>query len=120
MVLKTHKCIYCLYSISIYIFTLKVFLGVLMISDEEIKGKILHKMSRKGKFSASHTSVDNLPKGFPAHEIGRVKAIVKEMKREGLFIVKPTFYGEQVSINLERPEDVLRLIHVFLRSKEML
>ncbi|MCK5334051.1 MAG: hypothetical protein KAJ24_06040 [Candidatus Aenigmarchaeota archaeon] len=75
-----------------------------MLSEEEIKGKILHKMSRKGKFRASHTSVDNLPKGFPGHEIGRVKTLVKEMKREGLLIVKPAFYGEQVSINLERHE----------------
>lgn len=90
------------------------------LTDEEIKGKILHKMSRKGKFSASHTATDNLSKGFPGHEIGRVKALVKEMKREGLLISKPTFYGEQVSINLEQHEEVLRLIDVFLRSKTMI
>jgi len=35
------------------------------MNDEEIKGKILHKLSRRGNFKASHTSIDNLPKGFP-------------------------------------------------------
>ncbi len=90
-----------------------------MLTDEEIKGKILHKMSRLGKFNASHTSVDNLPKGFPGHEIGRVKDIVKQMKREGLLMSKPTSYGEEVSINLEKHSEVLRLIDVFLKSKSL-
>jgi hypothetical protein len=70
-----------------------------------------------GKFSHSHTSIDNLPKGFPAHEVGEVKRAVKEMKKEGLLIPKPTSYGEEVSINLERMEEVHRLIETFLKQQ---
>lgn len=91
-----------------------------MFTDEEIKGKILHKLTRLGKFEASHTSVDNLPKGFPGHEIGRVKDIVKQMKREGFLRSKPTSYGEEVSINLEKSEEIKRLIEIFLKTRNML
>ena len=63
-----------------------------MFTDEEIKGKILHKLARLGKFMASHTSIDNLPKGFPKHIRGRVKVLVKEMKKEELLTSKPTHY----------------------------
>ena len=69
-----------------------------MWTDEEIKGKILHKLTRMGKFKASHTSIDNLPKGFPKDVRGRVKALITEMKKEGLLFSKPTAYGTEVSI----------------------
>lgn len=88
-----------------------------MWNDEEIKGKILHKLTRLGKFKASHTSIDNLPKGFPKDVRGRVKDIVDEMIREGFFFVKPTNYGKEVSINFERKEEILRLIEVFLKKE---
>ena len=88
-----------------------------MWTDEEIKGKILHKLTRMGKFKHSHTSVDNLPKGFPAHEVGRVKDLIKELKKEGLLLSKPTGYGEEVSINLEMRDKIHRLIEAFLTKK---
>lgn len=86
-------------------------------SDDEIKGKILHKLTRMGKFKASHTSVDNLPKGFPTHLSGRVKELVKEMKKDGLLLSKPTAYGEEVSINLTKREEIHGLIEKFLQRK---
>jgi len=88
-----------------------------MWTDEEIKGKILHKLTRMGKFKASHTSVDNLPKGFPKDVRGRVKTLMAEMKRECLLLSKPTSYGEEVSINLARREEIHRLIEIFLKKK---
>jgi len=88
-----------------------------MWSDEEIKGKILHKLTRMGKFRHSHTSIDNLPKGFPVHERSRVKKLVNEMKREGLLLSKPTAYGKEVSINLGKRMEIQRLIEIFLKKK---
>ncbi len=61
-----------------------------MWTDEEIKDKILHKLTRLGKFSHSHTSIDNLPKGFPSDLGGRVKDMAKELKKEGILFSKPT------------------------------
>lgn len=36
-----------------------------MWSNDEIKGKILHKLTRLGKFEHSHTAIEHLQKGFP-------------------------------------------------------
>ena len=55
-------------------------------TDEQIKGKILHKLTRLGKFSHSHTSIDNLPKGFPSDIGKRVKDMAKELKKEGILL----------------------------------
>ncbi len=89
-----------------------------MWSDEEIKGKILHKLTRLGKFSHSHTSIDNLPKGFPTDLRGRVKDMSKELKKEGILFSKPTSYGEEVSINSQYKEKILYYINKFLQKEE--
>jgi len=85
-----------------------------MWGDEEIKGKILHKLSRLGKFNHSHTSFDNLPKGFPMEIRGRVKEMGKELKKEGILFSKPTSYGEEVSINSEQKDKIMFYINKFL------
>ena len=85
-----------------------------MWTDEEIKGKILHKMSRMGKFNHSHTSIDNLQKGFPVEIRGRVKDTAKELKKEGILLSKPTSYGEEVSINSAYKDKIMYYINKFL------
>jgi len=83
-------------------------------TDEEIKGKILHKLTRLGKFSHSHTSIDNLPKGFPPEIRRKVKDMAKELKREGILFSKPTRYGEEISINPQFKEKIIYYINKFL------
>ena len=48
-----------------------------MWTDDEIKGKILHKLTRFGKFDASHTAIEHLQKGFPKDMVGRVKDLIR-------------------------------------------
>ena len=85
-----------------------------MWTDEQIKGKILHKLTRLGKFSHSHTSIDNLPKGFPPEIKRRVKEMTKELKKERILFSKPTSYGEEVSINPSEKEKIIYYINKFL------
>lgn len=68
-----------------------------MQSDEEIKGKILHKLSRLGKFKHSHTSIDNLPKGFPPEIRKRVKDMAKELRRAVVDYTNRENYVENVA-----------------------
>ena len=89
-----------------------------MWSDEEIKGKILHKLTRLGKFSHSHTSIDNLPKGFPSDMGKRVKDMAKELKKEGILFSKPTSYGEEVSINPQQKEKIMFYIEQFYKKQD--
>ena len=86
-------------------------------TDEQIKGKVLHKLTRLGKFEHSHTSIDNLPKGFSKDVRGRVKEIVKGLKKEGILLSKPTSYGEEVSINSQHKEKIMYYINKFLEME---
>ncbi len=85
-------------------------------TDAEIKGKILHKLARFGKFEASHTAIEYLQKGFPTHLIGRAKEMIEELKREGILKPKRTNYGEQISINVSEKEKVMKYIEIFLNK----
>ncbi len=87
-----------------------------MWTDNEIKGKILHKLTRFGKFEASHTAIEHLQKGFPKDIIGRIKDLIKDLKKENILLVKHTSYGEQVSINLDKINEVMAYIDIFLKK----
>ena len=85
-----------------------------MWSNDEIKGKILHKLTRLGKFKHSHTSIDNLPKGFPRDLRGKIKKYINELVKEDILFTKPTSYGVEVSINSEKKEKIMYYIGNFL------
>jgi len=98
-------------------FPLKVYFGRQMIwSDDEIKGKILHKLARFGKFEHSHTAVEHLQKGFPKDMVGRVKETITDLKKEKILKVKTTNYGEHISLNLDMKEKILEYIELFLKK----
>ena len=88
-----------------------------MWSSDEIKGKILHKLTRMGKFKHSHTSIDNLPKGFPKDIRGSIKNYIDELVKEGLLFVKPTHYGKEVSVNTEKKDRIMYYIDKFLEKE---
>lgn len=63
-----------------------------MWAGSQIKGKILHKLTRKGKFEHSHTALENLPKGFPPELRGTAKDISQELIKEGILHLKKTSF----------------------------
>ena len=91
--------------------------GLFMWTDGQIKGKILHKLTRKGKFEHSHTALDNLQKGFSPELRGRAKDMAEDLIREGILHLKKTIYGKQVSINIEMKEKIMMYIDEFLRME---
>jgi len=86
-------------------------------TNEEIKGKILHKLARAGKFEQSHTAIEHLQKGFPRDLAGRAKDCVHELKKEGILLIKATNYGEHVSVNVEKRDRIMIYIDIFLGKK---
>ncbi|MDD4877710.1 MAG: hypothetical protein PHO02_01585 [Candidatus Nanoarchaeia archaeon] len=84
------------------------------MNNNQIKGKILHKLLRAGKIEASHTAIENLHKGFPKDMAGEVKDNVKELIKEGILLEKHTSYGVQISINIAYSEKIKEYIRIFL------
>jgi hypothetical protein len=82
-----------------------------MNSNERLKAWILLKLIRKRRWGARHTAFEHLCKSAPSHLRGKLRDAAKELVREGLIKVKPTFYGKQVSLNpefCERIEEIVR------------
>jgi acyl carrier protein phosphodiesterase len=79
------------------------------MEDNEIKIAILRKMLMHRWIGGKHTSVDNVPKGFPQHERGRVAELVKELMIDGFILRKPTSYGEEVSLNPNKVYEAKRM-----------
>ena len=88
-----------------------------MWNDSQIKGKILHKLTRKGKFEHSHTALDNLQKGFPPEMKGRAKEMSENLIKESILHMKKTGYGKQVSINVEMKKEIINYIDEFLKME---
>ena len=88
-----------------------------MWTDSQIKGKILHKLTRKGKFEHSHTALENLAKSFPPEMKGRAKEMSEDLIREGILHLKKASYGKQVSINLENEGRIMEYIDEFLKME---
>ena len=88
-----------------------------MWTDGQIKGKILHKLTRQGKFEHSHTALDHLQKGFPSDLRGQVQDMAQELIKESILHLKKTNYGNQVSINVEKKEKIMEYVDEFLRME---
>lgn len=75
-----------------------------MLTNEEIKARIIRKLYRHGKWGASHTSFENLKKGFTQRDTGKqgskkVDKMGNELIKDNLILSKPTGYGLEVSLN---------------------
>jgi hypothetical protein len=86
-----------------------------MFSDEEIMARIILKLFKHGKWGASHTSFENLKKGFSMRDLGkggakRVDKIGKEMIKSGWILSKPTSYGLEVSLNPQLSHEIVTLL----------
>lgn len=75
-----------------------------MLTDDKIKGRIIRKLFRRGNWGASHTSFENLKKGFSQRDTGKqgskkVDKMGESLIKENLILSKPTGYGLEVSLN---------------------
>ena len=75
-----------------------------MLTDDEIKGRIIRKLFRHGNWGASHTSFENLKKEFTQrgtekHGSKKVDKMGESLIKENLILSKPAGQGLEVSLN---------------------
>lgn len=78
-------------------------------------GHIDYKLYRRGNWGESHTSFENLKKGFNQRNLGkkgfkRVDKIGEKMIKDGLLHSKSTGYGLEVSLEYTRKDELISLI----------
>ena len=81
-----------------------------MEQEKAIRRKLLKKLYMHRIVQHKHTSIDNLPKGFPPHIRGRVREVAEQLIKEGLLLSKPTGYGLEISLNHERIKEIEHII----------
>ncbi len=94
-----------------------------MFTDDEIRARILHKLYRRGNWGASHTSIENLSKGFNMRDLGkkgakRVDDVADELIKWNWLLTKPTGYGKEVSLNHEETQEITAYINQFFPDVE--
>jgi len=77
---------------------------------EKYERAILAKLYRLRYIGGRHTSIYNVPKGFPKDERKNIETALKSLIKLGYIISKPTSYGTQISLNPRRIKDVRELI----------
>jgi len=79
-----------------------------MGEEEDIKRFILRKLVRHRMWVHKHTSIHNLPKGLPDYlrSSKSVKKVIEEMLRKRLLLSKPTNYGLEVSLNIQKKKEI--------------
>ena len=76
--------------------------------EEDIKRFILRKLVRHRIWMHKHTSIHNLPKGLPDYLRSKkeVKKVIEDLLKEGLLLSKPTHYGLEISLNINRKKEI--------------
>lgn len=84
--------------------------------EDDIKRFILRKLARHRIWMHKHTSIHNLHKGLPDYLRSRkeVRKVIDEMLKQRLLLSKPTNYGLEVSLNIEKKRE----IETFIEGKD--
>ena len=91
-----------------------------MEEDRKVAGFIMNKLWSYRYVGGQHTSVDNLPKGYPLSGRGLFPSVVKRLKKEGYLVIHPTSYGPQVSASIAMRAKALDLANEYRTSVGML
>ena len=76
----------------------------------KIRATIFDKLDRRGKWGPIHTSKENAVKGLPSHLLGAANEVLETAIREGFLTLKPTSYGDQISLNFTRKDEIRAML----------
>ncbi|MBU0929854.1 MAG: hypothetical protein KJ623_02185 [Nanoarchaeota archaeon] len=76
--------------------------------EDDIKRFILRKLVRHKIWMHKHTNIHNLPKGLPDYLRSKkeVKEVIEELLKNKILLSKPTNYGLEVSLNIEKKKEI--------------
>lgn len=81
-----------------------------------IEIELLHKFKRHKWIGRKHTSVDNLPKGFPPKYHGLIYESYGHLTQLEYFKIKPTKYGTEVSLNPRKMDKISKVVNYFIEN----
>ncbi len=77
---------------------------------EKYRKAILGKLYRHRYIGGRHTSIDNVPKGFPKGETRNIEKALKSLVKEDYILQKPTSYGTEICLNPRKIKEIRKII----------
>ena len=77
---------------------------------EKYRKAILGKLYRHRYIGGRHTSIDNVPKGFPKSETKNIEKALKSLVKEDYILRKPTSYGTEICLNPRKIKEIRKII----------
>ena len=87
-------------------------------SSEDTKSHILWKLHIKRVWGAKHTTIENIVKGISKHLQGDCIEMAKELIKDGFILSKPTSYGQQISLNHKKLEEIIKMVTEFANKTD--
>ncbi|VVB66363.1 Uncharacterised protein [Candidatus Gugararchaeum adminiculabundum] len=78
--------------------------------SERARKQLLAKLYSIGAWGTHHVCLSNLPKSFPPHNRGLVKEVAQSLRKEGLLIMRPSSHDSQCYLNIQRKEEIEKII----------
>ena len=70
------------------------------------KIKIIYTLHQKRYYNKRHTPIDFLCKRNPKIACKTIKKAINELKKEDILIMKPTYHGTDVSLNVKKKKEI--------------
>ena len=79
---------------------------------EKIKLHILKKLFDQRCWVHKHFNINNLPQGLPPHarDSRIIKKAIDDLIKRGWLLSKPTHYGLELSLNIEKKKEIEEFI----------
>ena len=72
----------------------------------EIKIKIISSLNNGKYYNKRHTPIGNVCKRLSNIPCKKIKKAIKELKKEKIITVKPTYHGADVSLNVKKKKEI--------------
>lgn len=73
---------------------------------EMIKSKIIKSLHEDYYYNKRHTPISHVCKRLSTISCKHVKKGISELKKEQIIIIKPTYHGFDVSLNVKRKKEI--------------
>lgn len=70
----------------------------------------IYDIPARGKWGKAHLREDSLKRGFKGHLKGLVMGIADNLRKRGILIKKPSPHGEQWYANIEKIDEIEKII----------
>lgn len=75
-------------------------------TNENIKIKIISSLNNGKYYNKRHTPIDHVCKRLANIPCKTIKKAIKELRKEKIINIKPTYHGSDVSLNVKKKKEI--------------